>query len=59
MREGYSSVVRVLLADDNARFSGMLRRLLERDPDIVVVAEAGDGDEALELAEEVAAPTSS
>ena len=36
-------MVRVLLADDNARFRGVLRRLLERDPDIVVVAEAGDG----------------
>jgi DNA-binding NarL/FixJ family response regulator len=46
-------VVRVLLADDNARFRGVLRRLLERDPDIVVVAEAGDGVEALELAGEV------
>lgn len=41
-------MVRVLLADDNARFRGVLRRLLERDPEIVVVAEAGDGAEALE-----------
>ena len=46
-------MVRVLLADDNARFRGVLRRLLERDPEIVVVAEAGDGAEALELAEHV------
>jgi two-component system nitrate/nitrite response regulator NarL len=46
-------VVRVLLADDNARFRGVLRRLLERDPDIVVVAEAADGVEALALAGEV------
>jgi DNA-binding NarL/FixJ family response regulator len=46
-------VVRVLLADDNARFRGVLRRLLERDPEITVVAEAGDGAEALELAEDV------
>lgn len=45
-------LVRVLLADDNARFRGVLRRLLERDPDIVVVAEAADGVEALELADE-------
>jgi DNA-binding NarL/FixJ family response regulator len=50
---GYGPLVRVLLADDNARFRGVLRRLLERDPDIVVVAEAGDGAEALDLAEEV------
>ena len=46
-------MVRVLLADDNARFRGVLRRLLERDPEIVLVAEAGDGAEALELAEDV------
>ncbi|HTI32162.1 MAG TPA: response regulator transcription factor [Miltoncostaea sp.] len=46
-------MVRVLLADDNARFRGVLRRLLERDPEITVVAEAGDGAEALELAEDV------
>jgi DNA-binding NarL/FixJ family response regulator len=46
-------VVKVLLADDNARFRGVLRRLLERDPEIVVVAEAGDGAEALDLADEV------
>lgn len=47
-------MVRVLLADDNARFREALRRLLERDPDIAVVAEAGDGGEALALAEEAA-----
>jgi DNA-binding NarL/FixJ family response regulator len=46
-------VVKVLLADDNVRFRGVLRRLLERDPEIVVVAEAGDGAEALDLADEV------
>ena len=46
-------VVRVLLADDNARFRGVLRRLLERDPDILVVAEANDGAEAVEMAEDV------
>lgn len=45
------SVVHVLLADDNARFRGLLRRLLERDPAIVVVAEADDGASALDLAE--------
>ncbi|MFN8111143.1 MAG: response regulator transcription factor [Thermoleophilia bacterium] len=47
-----SSMVRVLLADDNARFRSLLRRLLERDPQIQVVAEAGNGAEALELAGE-------
>lgn len=44
------SVVHVLLADDNARFRGLLKRLLERDPEIVVVAEADDGESALDLA---------
>lgn len=47
-------MVRVLLADDNARFRGVLRRLLERDPDIVVVAEADNGARAVDLAAEVA-----
>ena len=41
------------MADDNARFRGVLRRLLERDPEIIVVAEAGDGAEALDMAEDV------
>ena len=44
--------VRVLLADDNAQFRFVLRQLLERDPDIAVVAEASDGAEALELVDE-------
>jgi DNA-binding NarL/FixJ family response regulator len=46
-----SGRVRVLLADDNGRFRQLLRRLLEREPGIVVVAEASNGAEALELAE--------
>lgn len=46
-------MVRVLLADDNQRFRGLLRRLLERDPDIIVVAEASDGHGAVALATEM------
>jgi DNA-binding NarL/FixJ family response regulator len=46
------TVVRVLLADDNAQFRNVLRRLLERDVSISVVAEASNGAEALELSEE-------
>ncbi len=38
-----------MLADDNCEFRSVLRRLLERDPAIEVVAEAADGDEALAL----------
>ncbi|MCB0882048.1 MAG: response regulator transcription factor [Thermoleophilia bacterium] len=44
--------VRVLLADDNARFRELLRRLLERENGIHVVAEADNGAHALELAVE-------
>jgi DNA-binding NarL/FixJ family response regulator len=47
-----SSLVRVLLADDNAQFRSLLRRLLEREVEIAVVAEASNGSEALMLAEE-------
>jgi DNA-binding NarL/FixJ family response regulator len=46
-------MVRVMLADDNAGFRVALRRLLERDPDIDVVAEAEDGARAIDLADEV------
>lgn len=45
-------MVRVLLADDNARFRSVLRRLLERDPEIRVVAEASTGDEAIDMVDE-------
>ena len=40
---------RVVLADDHKPFREVLRNLLERDPDIVVVGTAGDGAEALAL----------
>lgn len=45
-------MVRVLLADDNARFRSVLRRLLERDLEIQVVAEASSGDEAIDMVDE-------
>lgn len=41
----------VLLADDHALVRRGFRRLLEDDPDITVVGEAADGDEAIRLAE--------
>ena len=50
--QGKEQMVRVLLADDNAQFRGVLRRLLERDPEITVVAEASNGAEAILLSEE-------
>jgi DNA-binding NarL/FixJ family response regulator len=41
---------RVLLADDHALVRSGLRMVLDRQPDIEVVAEAGDGAEAVKLA---------
>jgi DNA-binding NarL/FixJ family response regulator len=42
--------VRILLADDHALVRAGLRHILEAEPDLVVVAEAADGAEAVELA---------
>jgi DNA-binding NarL/FixJ family response regulator len=42
--------ITVLLVDDHALVRRGFRRLLEDDPDIAVVGEAGDGDEAIQLA---------
>jgi two-component system response regulator NreC len=44
--------LRVLLADDHGIVRRGLRSLIETQPDIKVVAEAGDGLEALKLCEE-------
>lgn len=44
--EGATAPIRVLLADDHAVVRGGLRALLEEQPGLVVVGEAGDGDEA-------------
>ncbi|MGH3480757.1 MAG: response regulator [Pseudonocardiaceae bacterium] len=40
--------VRVLIADDQALLRGSLRVLIENEPDLVVVGEAGTGAEAVE-----------
>ena len=40
---------RVVLADDHALFREALRNMLQRQPDIEIVGEAGDGIQALEL----------
>ncbi|MCK2219396.1 response regulator transcription factor [Actinomadura sp. ATCC 31491] len=42
--------IRVLLADDQALVRASLRVILEDQPDIAVVGEAADGDEAVALA---------
>lgn len=48
-RSNGRSAIRVVLADDHPALRVGLRVLLEREPDIVVVGEAGDGPEALRL----------
>ncbi|MDT7597240.1 MAG: hypothetical protein QOJ06_2786 [Pseudonocardiales bacterium] len=40
--------VRVLIADDQALLRGSLRVLIETEPDLIVVGEAGTGSEAVE-----------
>ncbi len=41
---------RLLLADDHALVRAGVRRILDDDPELAVVAEAADGDEALRIA---------
>src|SRR6187399_2128337 len=44
-------MIRIILADDHALVRAGIRALLEHTPDIEVLAEAGDGLEALALVE--------
>jgi len=46
--------IKVLLVDDHALVRRGFRRMLEDETDIVVVGEAGDGEEAVHLARELA-----
>ncbi|MFJ9737147.1 response regulator [Streptomyces sp. NPDC101166] len=45
-----TSAIRILLADDHALVRRGVRLILDREPDLEVVAEAGDGAEAIETA---------
>jgi DNA-binding NarL/FixJ family response regulator len=46
-------MIRTLLVDDQALVRTGFRLILDREPDIEVVGEAGDGDNALELAHQL------
>jgi DNA-binding NarL/FixJ family response regulator len=46
--------ISILLADDHAIVRAALRLLLDEQPDLTVVGEAGDGDEAIAKALELA-----
>jgi len=48
-----ASKIRILLADDHAILRSGLRLLLQSQPDLEVVGEAGDFDEVMRLAEEL------
>ncbi|MFF3885679.1 response regulator [Streptomyces sp. NPDC001914] len=50
MSTPHTSAIRILLADDHALVRRGVRLILDREPDLEVVAEAGDGAEAVELA---------
>jgi len=45
------SSIRVLIADDDAGFRQSLQELIDRQPELNVVGTAGDGLEAIELAD--------
>lgn len=45
--------IRVLIADDHSIVREGLRMFLQRDPDLIIVGEAADGAEAIELARQL------
>ncbi len=44
-----SNLIRVLIADDHPVVRQGLAAMIEREPDMVVIAQAGDGDSAIEM----------
>jgi DNA-binding NarL/FixJ family response regulator len=53
MAEKKSQKITVLLVDDHALVRRGFRRILEDEPDMAVVGEAGDGEEATKLARQL------
>ena len=53
MTAASTRTISVLIADDHALFRESLRTLLQIEPDLVVVGEAGDGRDAAKLAAEL------
>jgi DNA-binding NarL/FixJ family response regulator len=51
--EGSAGTIRVLIADDDEVYLESLRALVERQPELRVVAQAHDGLGAIELADEI------
>lgn len=49
-----ASLVRIMLADDHRMFCDALRHLLETRPTFKIVAETGDGNDVVRLAQETA-----
>jgi NarL family two-component system response regulator LiaR len=49
----YLKKIKILIADDHAFVREGTRRILEQEPDLEVVAEAGDGEEAVRLASDL------
>jgi DNA-binding NarL/FixJ family response regulator len=50
---GPTGPIRVLIAEDDDVYRASLRELVERQPELTVVGEAGNGLDAIELADEV------
>jgi DNA-binding NarL/FixJ family response regulator len=53
MAEKKSEKITVLLVDDHSLVRRGFRRMLEDEPDMTVVGEAGDGEEAIKLARQL------
>jgi NarL family two-component system response regulator LiaR len=52
-RTGKSGKIRVIVIDDHPLFRQSIRNVLEKEPDIQVIGEGGDGEEAVRLTAEL------